>query len=236
MNLVKTQQLLHKNSQTIFSSLAVTGLSLSIYLTIKASFAAKEELDEYNADMRFKDKVKIVWKNYIPAGITAASTISFIVMAQNKSNKKILAAQTAFAVTERAFQEYKHEIIEHLGETKESQISDKLAQNKVNNSPPKDIIITGSGEVLCCEAYTGRYFLSDIELLRKSENVINNKINIHDSATLSDFYYLLKIPDTSMSSDIGWDSTKLLTLEFSTALAQDGKPCLVFSYNYIKTI
>jgi hypothetical protein len=73
-----------------------------------------------------------------------------------------------------------------------------------------------------------------MESLRKAENTINSKLISHDYASLSDLYYLLKIPETAVSDKLGWDSGRLLELDFSTTLTPAGQPCLVFNYNYVK--
>ena len=235
MDFVKLQRVINKNSQSIFTSLSISGLLLTVFLTGKASFASSKELSDKDY-LESLDRMKLVWKNYIPAATSLTATITFICMAQKTGSKKTIAAQTAFAISERAFNEYRKEVIEQVGKKKEEAITDKIAQNKITENPPKTVLITGDGEILCYEAYTGRYFKSDMEKLRKVENLINNKINGHDFATLTDFYYLLNIPQTSISSELGWDSNKLLSLEFSTSISEDGKPCLVFNYNYIKNI
>ena len=93
-----------------------------------------------------------------------------------------------------------------------------------------------AGTVLCHESYTGRYFECDMETLRKAENEINSRIVKHDRASLNDLYYILGLGATSYSDNVGWDSARLLELEFSTVLSQDGKPCLAFDYNYTKPV
>jgi hypothetical protein len=186
----------------------------------------------------FKESAKLVWRNYIPAILSGSATVTCVLGAQKVSSRKTAAAQAAFALSERVFNEYKDKVIEQIGPKKEQEIRDKMAQSRVTENDPnsRQVIVTGNGTVLCCEGYTGRYFNSDMESLRKAENQINSKLNNHDSATLSDLYYLLNIPDTKVSSDLGWDSGRLLELEFSTTITPDGKPCLVFNYNYIRTV
>jgi hypothetical protein len=90
--------------------------------------------------------------------------------------------------------------------------------------------------VLCCELYTRRYFKSDMEALRKAQNDINSKI-IHELyVTLDELYNLLGLTSTSVSGNLGWDSDKMLELQFSTVLTENGEPCLAFEYNYLKPL
>jgi hypothetical protein len=53
---------------------------------------------------------------------------------------------------------------------------------------------------------------------------------------LDEFYECIGLPYTSQSNTYGWDSNKLMELEFSTTLTNDGVPCLAFEYSYLKPI
>jgi Golgi nucleoside diphosphatase len=148
--------------------------------------------------------------------------------------KKTLAAQTAFAMSNRAYSEYKAKVIEQIGENKEQKVRDAIAEDTVKKTSP-EIIIAGSGGVLCCELYTQRYFDSDMESLKRAVNELNSKLLKHDYATLEDFYHLIGVSGTSVSAQLGWKSDKLLELYFSTQMANNGQPCLAFDYNYLET-
>ncbi len=163
-------------------------------------------------------------------------TIACIVGTARVSNKRAAAAQAAFVLTERAYSEYRNKVIEEYGERKDQSLRDSIAEDRVKkNTPPSaDILITGPGNVLCCELHTGRYFSSDMETLRKAQNDLNSRLLGHDTCSLDDFYWLVGLNGTSNSGDLGWTSEKLMVLDFSTVLTEDGRPCLAFEYNYIK--
>jgi hypothetical protein len=232
-----------EHSGIILSIFAGIGTLTTAYLAAKASYdaagmirLANEEREPiFDTKTRLKENTKLVWKLYIPAGISAASTITCIIGANRIEAKKTIAAQTAFAISQRVYSEYKDKVIEELGAHKDQSVRDKLAEDKVKKNPPpsKDVLITGPGVVLCCELYTGRYFTSDMEKLRKAQNDLNSRLLKHDYATLNDFYYLIELHQTSISGDIGWKSDRMMDLMFSTVLTDDGRPCLAFEYNYI---
>jgi hypothetical protein len=180
-----------------------------------------------------KEKVKLVWKHYIPTAISATLTIGSIITGARIGMKKTAAAYSVLAVTERAFDEYKTKVVEELGEKKEKAIRDEIAQDHVNENQPGAIVV-GAGSVLCQEMHTGRYFNCDMETLRRAENRINSKLIREVEATLSDFYYMVGLPTTSYSSRTGWDCDKMMYLQFSTSITEDGRPCLVFDYNYVR--
>src|SRR5262249_34281366 len=125
--------------------------------------AGYDERDPRNPDvdlsMTTKDKVKLVWPFYIPAAVMGASTIGSIIMANQVASKKIAALAVASGISERALQEYKAKVVEKIGESKEMAIRDEVAQDRVNNTPlnTREIILAGTGDVLCFDMLTGRY-------------------------------------------------------------------------------
>ncbi len=244
--LTKTTKTLKTNSPEILTALGVSGVVTTAYLTAKASVRASDiiravESNEGAHDdpkKRFKERVTNVWKLYIPVGISGAFTIGCIVGASKASGRRTAAAVTAYSLTERAFSEYKEKVVEQIGKNKEQTIRDDLVQDRVTKTQPgsKEIIIAGTGHVLCCELFTHRYFRSDMETLRKAQNDINVRVVNDVYVTLDEFYDIIGLSYTSNSNGLGWDSSKLMELIFSTVIAEGGEPCLAFDYNYTKPL
>jgi Family of unknown function (DUF6353) len=234
------------HSPEILMALGISGMMSTVYLTGKASFEAarlidlEEEEEGPNQDTRKRimERTKLVWKLYIPAAASGAVSVACAIGSFKASGRKTTAAITAYSLTERAFAEYKEKVVEELGKGKSQKIVDQIAQDRVlaNPEPSKEVVILPSGHVLCHESYTGRYFRSDMESLRKAENDINAKINHERYVTLDEFYELVGLMSTSNSGDLGWDSDRLLALEFSTVISESGEPCISFNYNYVKPL
>lgn len=232
------ERVVRSNSTTIFSALAISGVVTTAYLTGKASFKACHRLSSESPHMSKKETAELVWKFYIPAGVSGAATIACVIAAQKTGSRKTAAAQAAFSISERAFSEYRDKVIEQIGENKEQKIRDEIAQDHVtkNKPPSTEVLVTGPGNILCLEKYTGRYFSSDAETLKKAQNDLNAKLIAHNYAYMDDFYYLIGLPQTSHSATVGWESDRMMELKFSTTLTPDSRPCLVFDYNYVKPI
>lgn len=234
------------NSPAILTSLGVTGTLATAYFTGKATWHARGVLDEIETEEDyipptrardlFADRTKEVWQLYIPAAATGLVTIGCVVGAAKVSSRRTAALTMAYSLGDRAFQEYRDKVTQTFGEGKEQQVRDSIAQDRVTNNPPGEVIVMGGGNILCCELYTQRYFLSDMETLRKAQNDINAKANRHGHATLSDFYELIGLEYTSNSWEMGWKDSKQLTLNFSSVLAEDGRPCLAFAYKDIEVV
>lgn len=241
-----TLKMLKSNSPEILTALGVSGLVTTAYLTAKAAFKASDVVRENEAAAgpheerkeRIKERTKLVWKLYVPAGISGALTITCIICSSKASGRRTTAAVTAYSLTERAFSEYKEKVVEQIGQGKEQKLRDELAQERVTKNPvgSREVIVVGKGHVLCCELFTNRYFRSDMETLRKAQNDINMKVNNHHYVTIDEFYDIIGLPYTSNSNFFGWDSDKQMELKFTTVLTEDGEPCLAFDYNYTKPL
>jgi len=225
-----------KHSPAILSAIGISGTIITAYLSAKAAYKASKVVsvaeNEAKAPIPFKEKVKLTWPLYIPPVITGTATVTCIVLATRIGSRRTAALASAYSISDKAFTEYKEKIVEQIGAKKEQAVRDSIAQDRVNNQ--QAVIVSGGGTVLCYETYTGRYFQSDMESIKKAQNTINAMMLRENEANLNDFYYLLGLPQTSHSGYIGWTSDRLLELNFSVVMAPEGKPCIAFEYNYTK--
>lgn len=225
------------NSPTILTAVGVVGTVTTALLTgratAKALLLVMDEEREQDRALQDKEIIQLVWKEYIPPVTIGTFTIVSIIGANHISGRRATAVAAAYSLSERAFAEYKEKVIERVGKKKERSFRDEIAQDRVNNDPPKDgqVIITGNGDVLCYDHFTGRYFQSSMEALRKAENDINFMI-LHDGyACVSDFYDLLELPATSFSEEVGWNYNRKFQLVYSTVMSPDNRPCIAIDFD-----
>lgn len=237
-------KLVADNSPVILSAIAVTGTVMTAVLTGKASFKAaliideeklRLHLEENDAPLEVKERVDMVWKLYVPAAGTAAMTIFCIIAANRIGTRRAAALASAYKISEKAWGEYKDKVIETIGRKKEEAVRDEVAQDRVDNNPVSktNLIVTGGGKELCFEEFTGRYFETDVQSLRKAQNDINHQVNNSYYASLTDFYDLIGLPRTSLSDEFGWNSDELLELEFSTTMSKDERPCISIGFRAV---
>jgi hypothetical protein len=231
-------KLVADNSPAILTGIGAVGALTTAYLTGRATFKYMYNLAEegyYDRNYAFerspKEHVEKAWKLYIPAAASATVTVSSIILANRIGHHRTAALAAAYAISEKAFGEYRDKVVEKLGEKKEQAVRDELAQDRVKRQPFNDIFVVGEGtSVLCFDSFTGRYFLSDVETLRKAQNDINYEVNNNYYASLSDFYEKIGLPATKMSDEFGWNADTLLDLSFSTTLTEKNVPCLVIDF------
>lgn len=234
------------NAPIILTGIGAAGVLATTFLTAKASFKSADDIIEekqrlFHTDPNFgqeddipiKHKIKLVWKNYIPAASALGITLTCVVCAHRVSAKRIAAMAAAYSLSEKAYGEYREKVLEKFNANKERQIRDEIAQDHVNQNPPKDnqIIITGNGDVLCHDLPTGRYFKSNMEKLRSVQNDINAEVVEMGHSPLSFLYQALGLKPTPYSDELGWTTSKLLELHFSAVLTDDNQPCISIDYS-----
>lgn len=243
-----TEKFMIDNSPAILTGMGVAGVVTTAVLTGKAAVRAHDILheaslkkafsgdisvleDDIDNNLTAKEKVNLVWKEFIPPVLAGATTILAIVASNQIGTKRSAALAAAYSLSERHAAEFKAKVNEKLGEKKTQEIKDEIAQDHVNANPNAEIVIIGDGKVKVLEMYTGRYFmLRSVEDIKAAMNKINYDINNNMYASLSDFYDCLDIPHTSFSDEVGWKNTKLLELNIGAALDEDNRPVVSFDY------
>lgn len=232
------------NSPAILTGIAVTGVVTTMILTGRATLKAAEIIDQIEskegtaetARKRFQERSKVVWKLYIPAVVTGGLTVAAIVGANRIGTRRTAAIAAAYSITERAFENYRDKIVEKIGPKKEQAARDEIAQEHISANPlGGKALIIAKGDVLCYEAFTGRYFMSDIEELRRAQNDINERILADGYASMSDFYDLIGLPHTTGSDLFGWVVHRGVDLRFSAVLGENNVPCISFDYKHAPT-
>lgn len=244
--------LVNDNSTTILTGMGVSGTVATAYLTGRASFKAARLIDEAQNEIEVQEqvnkvsgnrsveikplttsrKIRLVLPLYISPLSIGIVTITSIIVANKISSKKIAALTVASGISERALQEYKAKVIEKLGERQDRTIRDEVAQDRVRKYPPKsnEVILAGTGEVLCYDMLTGRYFQSTVEEIKRAENKINYELIHFMSASLSMFYDEIGLPPTTYTDSVGWNTNNHMEVQFSTVLSPDDRPCIAIDF------
>ena len=231
-----------KNSPTILSGLAVTGLISTAVLAVKATPQALREINRYEAESVLNGlepsdsgRVKAVYKLYLPALSVAVASVTCIVFSNAIHIRRNVAISSAFTMVERAATAYQEKVIEVAGEKVHEDVKQALAKDRVVENFDRqttEVMITDGGGTLCYDGTTGRYFLSSIDALQKAENAINHDL-VNGFGTwveLNEFYYKIGLPGVKFGDWLGWEPDQLVELEFTTVLAPNDEPCIVVDF------
>ena len=253
------QGTLTKHSPEILTGFGIAGMLTTVVLAVKATPKAmeliEEEKERLNEELQLQAKrlhrdeyepveeltkletIKVAWKPYIPAIVTGAVSTACLIGASATNYKRNTALAVAYQATATTLAEYKEQVIETIGEKKERTIREKVAQKKLDKNPEvtKEVIITGSGEVLFVEPVSMRCFTSDIEKVRKAFNDLNYRmvVGMEEYISLSELYDEIGLPRTSVSDDIGWNLGKdgPVEFDFHPTTTSEGKPALMLDYH-----
>jgi len=237
---------INRNSPTILTALGVAGLVSTVILAIKATPKALEiiEMEEkyrlcemqdpdYAKPIDIVDTIKLTWKCYIPTAAMGLSTIVCMVGANSIHLRRNAALASLFTITETALKEYQAKVVEQIGEKKEEKIRGEIAQDKLDANPvnEKTIVMTGKGNYLCFDEFSGRYFRSDISALQKAENEFNRRLLREMWLSINELYYELGLENIELGDEMGWIAEReLLEFKFSTKMSKDQEPCVVVGY------
>lgn len=238
-----TKTTCRKHLPEILTGIGVIGAIACPIMAVKATPNAlkaieRDSRENHNGDPDASTKIEIVksaWKYYVPSAITGGMAVACIVGASAVNMKRNAALATAYALSESALKEYKDAVLDEVGEKKEQSIRDRIAGKRIKDNPVDDatVIDTHNGDTLCYDAWTGRYFKSSIESLRRAENELNRLMLTDDYASLNDFYDLVNLPSVKSGEQFGWAIRKgMIDLDFSTQLTDKGIPCLVIDHHF----
>ena len=237
---------LAKNSPAILTGIGAAGVVSTAVLAVRATPEAMRRIDFYNLNepsnpdleglpVKPTDYLGIVrhtWKLYIPALAVGTVSIVCIIEARSIDSKRNAALLSVYALTEKAMAEYKAKVLETIGEKKEEQIRDGIAQDHLDKNPlsKTNLVVPVGGETLCYDVLSGRYFKSDFEKLRKAENDLNKQLFNDTWVDLNMFYDLIGLEPIKLGDEIGWVTDNMVELKFSAKISDDGQPCIVVDY------
>lgn len=219
------------NSPAILAGVGVAGVAATAVLAARGGTNAERILSEHPEERTRKETFLLVWKEYAPAAVVGVGTATAIVMSTRIGLRRTAAMTAAFTISEKTFGEYRAKVVEQLGKNKATKIDDAVAQAQIDKAaPPGNLIVLEGTDQLCFDAWSGRYFKSNMETLKKAQNDLNYSIITHNYASLSDFYDLIGLEHTQESDDIGWSLDNRFEIEFSTCISPDQKPAISIRY------
>lgn len=109
-----------------------------------------------------------------------------------------------------------------------------MAKKQVEKVPITDVnqplISSGTG-VLCFDKYSGRYFCSDQERIRRVCNDLSRELLSDMTMPLNSFYEAIGLDDIPIGDELGWDVDHgLIEPWFSSQITSQGIPCLVIDF------
>lgn len=224
-------EFLEKNGSTIS---VVSGLVLLEGAIIGAVWATKKsQLTVKDTDTK-KEKIKKTWKFWLPVAAGAIGGAVLVGTGQSKNEKTKAALGAACAYAQTSLGEYKEKVREIVGKQKEEEIAAAADKEVVDRHPvaEEDIVHAGYGTTKCFDRYSGRYFYSDIEWLRKCQNDLNEILETDMYVSLNEMYSMVGLSNVELGDELGFNiDDGRVKFTFGSILDQNGKPCLTWRYS-----
>lgn len=218
---------------------SVSAIAATVPATIKAVKMVDQKKEEHHIhQLPFWETVKTVWPYYIPTVLLGTLSVLCVTESSSIESRRTAGLAAAYQITASALEEYQQQVVEKIGEKKEKEVRDAVAQRHIDDNPVSDtnIIFTNNGETLCYDSISGRYFKSDIHKIKEAVNETNRKMLSEGMITLSEFYEELGLSPTSISKSIGWSAERgLIEIKYGSHLASNNTPCLVLDYRIYPT-
>lgn len=200
---------------------------------LKFNESVRKAISEPYVPLDNRAKFKLIWKEYVPAAVIGAITVTSIFGANRIGTRRAVAMATAFRLSQKAADEYQDKVLAKFGKNKEGQVRDELAQDRANKHPistdQEMYLLNLPGIELWMDGFSGRFFRSDRETVRSYVNDFNEMLHRAGSASLSDFWELLGLEPTDVSNDLGWTAEKILVAEYTAVSTRLG-PAMVIGY------
>ena len=190
----------------VFTGLSLIGVGVSNVITARRTLKYQEILNGYSGN-----HVKAAVKTYYPSFIAVGLTCGSILLAEG-INLKEIAAVTGVVTYLTSQRDRTMDAIEKFG-------GEELRE-KVETAVPKDqkmeaeiryickagpsVEETGRGDLLCYDAYAGRWFRSCETAVNKAIKDLNDKFARGEYLSLNDFHELLGLELTHFGHTFGW--------------------------------
>lgn len=222
---------LDKNAPHILTAVGAFGVVSTAVLAARAAVPAYKLLQE-NPEATTKEKIRLTWKIFTPAAISATLSIAAIVYSDRISATRTTSLATATALANTSLKLYQDKVLEVAGEEVAKQVKEKVGEEQVKTSaPPTNVSLAVSdGDVLCYDSHSGRYFHSTVEKIKRAENELNRDLLQEMWVSLNQFYDKLGLESVKMGESIGWSADALIDIAFLGRISEDGTPCVVIDY------
>ena len=226
-----------KKSPTILTTIGVSGVFTTTVMGIKATPLAIERLEAAkigDEELTTWEVVKTAGPVYIPTIAIGAITVTSIIFANRINLKRQAILLSAYQIADNRAKEWSEKVEEMFGERKKEAVHDEIMKEHMEANPASknQVIVTGGGDVLCYDDFTGRYFRSTADKIRRIVAELNVKLTDDLYVPINDYFWELGLEQTSMGDTFGWAVSDVpIAAIFSTHMSDLNEPCLAVSFN-----
>lgn len=208
---------LSKNERKILTIITIGAEALAIYEAIKEGPTFKKILDEKKEAGAGKlETIKAVAPSAIKIAAPFAVSASAALLNHKKASDTISSLSSLYTLSKTVHEEYKaankEAIKEEFGEEAAERIERKTAGKQASKvyydtvNDPSQIIVTGHGNDLFYDAWSGRFFYSDINYVKSIVNSFNYRLRSEMWLTANELYSDLGVGPVGAGKTQGWSA------------------------------
>lgn len=202
--LSKANRFVKKNSGTILTVTGLLGFAGTIISVMDATPKALLILDKAKKeDYTPAETIAAVAPVIITPTLMAIGSASCFIGANIVHTRRQASLVGAYTMLDASFKEYRNKTKDILGEDKEFEIRQLIANDK-----PVEVVNEHEGEMLFYDEVSSRYFWEKLETVLLAEQELNRQFILQGYVSLNFFYQCLGISDTGYGDEIGWNTIK----------------------------
>lgn len=228
-------------------SLLLTGISVAgvILAAVTSSLAAPKAVkliekreSEEGKPLQSVEKIKTVWRVYIPTAAVCLGTSVCIIGANRLDKRQINRINGAYIMLREAFTKYRKKATDLYGSDADSKIRTEIARDIYNAedqwciTPSLGWENESSDKRLFYDSYGERYFETTFERVMEAEYHINRNYVLRGACELNEFYEMLGLPSLDKYEGMGWNTADgYYWIDFlnEKAVIDDELECIIIS-------
>lgn len=207
-------QWVEKHLPEILTGLAIAGVPITVYDTVKATIKTKEKIDELNLSDELTeshtdtiDKVKATYKYWIPPMVSAVVTVGCVVGANHLHLKKETALAAIGTLYKGKYEDLEKAVRKVTGDEKFEEIEHEAAKTDIKNASQK-IPNAVAGKSVVYEPYSKQFIELSPKDFEWAELMLNKMVTQRRNVTYNEFLRILPNAKSFWGGDqIGWFST-----------------------------
>lgn len=253
MNGYQIIQTIRKYSPEILTGVSCVGVGLTGILASKATIDAlpayeafcqsdrpeyaKTKKEKFQRNLRM---VRACGKPYIPALVSGIGTIAAITGLHHTMQVRSAALTISCIAANTAYQNLRETVVDELGEKKGAPLILKSTKKTMNPVPNEDDIPalpesgeeTGLEKALVYDSFSGRYFISSIEHLKRIETDLNADLVKFGWVSMNQIYEAMDLEPIRLGEDLGFsfdadDISTRINFQFDADITDEGRPYII---------
>lgn len=236
---------INKYSPEILIGCGLVGFVTTTALVAHEAPIARDSLDDLYRELGERDEeiskreiifeeAKTVLPIYAPAIISGVMSCGCILASYHISSKRTAAIATAYELANSNLVEYQKKVVEKIGDKKEAEIRHEINEERLQKNPPpeqltNELVYTDDGCSLFTD-FTGRYFRANIDIARRAEKIISERLTTEMYVPYNDFWWELGCGPRPIGDYLYFTVEKGIEMVFDYTKAPDGSSCTYIDF------